>query len=451
MPGPAGLGKPRSGVTYIAGMTRIAMNSEEKFSRSLFEICQAMVSSLEIEEVLDTILELTMGNLQADSGSILLYEKGSDELRMLASKGLPPGVVKRGFVARRGSIAEQVIETNEPAIVNGRPGNWNGGSEHIKPADRIRSAICAPLRAKGQVIGTLNLNRYDGQTEPFGDRDVQKVMILASHAALCIENARLYQSNLEKTRLAAIGQTVAGISHCVKNMLTGLRGGVGLLELAASSQDWGSNGRGLSLLKRNVERISMLVMDMLDYSKDRKVPSRRDASVSLLVQEVFEVTEAKAREKGVELVRDIQPEAERVYVDADQIFRCLLNLVENAIDAAQSEGTRVTARSRLLEADEIASELGEDVDPATLGKTVCLSIVDTGPGIPEDALPSIFEIFFSTKQSKGTGLGLAVTRKIVEEHGGRIRVESGPGRGTAFHMILPERAPHTESTPVVAS
>ena len=418
------------------------MIDEQHFNRSLFEICQTMVSSLELSEVLDTILELTLSNLQADAGSILLYDEESDELRMLAARGLPPGVVSRGFVSRKGSIAERVMENDEPLILNGVAKHASDARKGVKPAKAIRSAICAPLRAKGQVIGTVNLNRYREETGNFDEPDVERVMILASHAALSIENARLYQSNLEKTRLAAIGQTVAGISHCVKNMLTGLRGGLGLIELASEAKDWEANGKGVGLLKRNVERVSMLVMDMLDYSKDRKVPCRRDASVALLADEVFDVADSKARERGVTLQTDIEPEADRVHVDADQIFRCLLNLVENAVDAAERSQASVTVGCRVLGRREIEDVFGEDVECDALGKVVCLSVADTGSGHRAGEPDAHFRrvLLYQAVQGHGPRAGGHAQDRRGARRPDPRRVRGRQGRGFP-HDPARERAP----------
>lgn len=416
------------------------MTQSDVLNRSLFEICQAMVSTVELDRVLDTILDLTMQTLQANAGSILLYEEDSENLRMLAAKGLPPGVMKRGYIPRAGSITERVLATGAPLVVNSTDGSGGGGGNDLTPASAIRSALCVPLLAKGVAIGTMNLNRYGAETPCFEAPDVETVTILASQAAVSIENARLYRENLAQARMAAIGQTVAGISHCVKNMLTGLRGGLGLVELAQEAKNWEALAKGSVLLKSNVERVSLLVLDMLDYSKEKKEPMRRSSLVGRLFDEVAGVVGHKARSKGVKVSHEVAPGAAEAMLDPDQIFRCLLNLVENAVDAIDRDG-EVRMECCVLEAAEYRPILGDGIASEAWGRVVRLTVRDNGSGIAPENLQRIFEPFFSTKQSKGTGLGLAVTRKIVQEHGGRVLIESELGKGTAFHLVIPENDP----------
>lgn len=419
------------------------MSSEHVLNKSLFEICQAMVSALELEDVLNTILDLTLKTLDAHAGSVLLFEKGSEHLRMLASKGLPSRQTQRGYIPRKGSIAEWVIENNRPIIVNKITDIFPDKEEPSeRPADAPRSAMCAPLRAKGEIIGTLNLNRYGDEAVPrFEDGDLEALVILASQAAVSIENARLFEQNMQQARMAAIGQTVAGISHCVKNMLTGLRGGLGILELSQMEQDWDSVSRATTFLKNNIERISLLVMDMLDYSREKK-PARRRVSLHKIVQDVMDVVAYKAEARHVELKQELQIPDNDIQVDSDQIFRCLLNLVENAIDAFEDREGFVRVRVKALDQAQVKRFYWDiSQPPSELGQVYCIEVEDNGSGIPPEHLENIFQPFFSTKDSKGTGLGLAVTRKIVEEHGGRLQVKSTLNEGTSFYMVLPENPP----------
>lgn len=410
------------------------------FNKTLFEICQAMGSSLELAQVLDTILELSLRNLQADAGSILLYESESEDLKMLASRGLPPNVVRRGHISRKGSIAEWVILNNRPVIVNKLSDIFPDVKDQVPSASAVKSALCAPLLAKGQIIGTINLNRYEDEHGLFDEEDLDILVILASQAAVCIENARLHAEYINSARMAAVGQTVAGISHCVKNILGGLFGGLGNLELACEVKDWTSVERALALSKSSSHRISLLVMDMLDYTKEKKIPIRQWMYPEKIIQDVFEICVFKAQTKSATLEKVIAPECTQIFAEPNQIFRCVLNLVENALDALSRHGTvRVTCKP--LEEEKALEIFGPEADLAAYGKIAQLSVSDTGSGILPENLAKIFQPLFSTKESKGTGLGLSVTQKITHEHGGKILVESTLGQGTTFHMILPEKNP----------
>jgi signal transduction histidine kinase len=177
---------------------------------------------------------------------------------------------------------------------------------------------------------------------------------------------------------------------------------------------------------------------MLDYSRE-KTPIRREVHVANLIGEVLDTVAYKAEQKTVTLSKEVAPGCDVICVDSDQIFRCLLNLVENAIDAVGAGDGRVHTQCCPVSQVEARGIFGEDAVLETMGTIVRLSVIDNGFGIDPEHLPSIFLPFFSTKASKGTGLGLAVTRKLVEEHGGKVLVDSKKGQGTAFHLVLPER------------
>ncbi len=305
---------------------------------SLLKISEALGSNLELASVLQTILDLTLQQMQAQQGSILLFDEHQDRLQMLASTGLPTEIVRKG------------------------------------------------------EYHSLDLN------------------------AEC---------------LAAIGQTVAGISHCIKNMLTDVRGGMSLIEIASNSRSWERLDKGHSILNRNIERIASVILDMLDYSKERQ-PRKGCVSLISLVEEVIGSVESEAEMHQVKLEQRLDPDAKMVEVDAQQIFRCLLNLIHNAIEATPKGGT-VWVGS---EQKSNQATLNRLRDPSAKG-AVIIRVGDTGPGIGAEDCKNLFEPFFSTKGSKGTGLGLAVTRKIVEEHGGRIEVDSEPGEPAVFAIHLP--------------
>lgn len=406
-----------------------AAASPEGTSSALLTIGQAMGSSLELREVLPTILDLSLSEMKAQQGSILLFDPKDDQLKMLASLGLPEDVERKGYIARKGSIAEWVIDNNQPLIMNERA----EGKEYRALNDRrIRSSMCVPLQARGRILGTINLNRTVAEYGSFQESELDLMKILASQAAICIDNSCLHEANVKAERLAAIGQTVAGISHCIKNILTGVRGGLSLIDMAQGASDWKLLGQGKDILGRNLERLSSIVLDMLDYSKDRQT-CKSPISLTTLVDEVCATVRSEAQVKAIQFEIELDPAVPTVAADGQQLYRCLLNLAHNALDATPKEGKiwihaeRRTDRSALRR-----------LKNKTAQSTVILRIGDTGPGISMEHRAVIFEPFFSTKGSKGTGLGLAVTRKIIEEHGGHIEVESPPEESAVFAIYLPD-------------
>ncbi len=263
------------------------------------------------------------------------------------------------------------------------------------------------------------------------------------------EIKRLQRELIQIERLSAIGQAVAGMAHYTKNILNGLQGGVYIVNTSLKKDKPDLLRKGWGMVENNVSRISDLVMNMLIYSKERE-PDYVSCSPNDIAQEVYDLMyeTLKARsakldylmkEKGmhpdIKLSKDFDPSIDECYLDPTGAHRCLLNLVTNAIDACTQEPDedkdfRVIIRTR-KEDDGISFD-----------------VVDNGVGMSKEVQEKLFERFFSTKGPKGTGLGLLVTRKIVDEHGGTISFESEPGQGTTFTMHFPCRK---DSSDTIAS
>jgi signal transduction histidine kinase len=237
-------------------------------------------------------------------------------------------------------------------------------------------------------------------------------------------------------RLAAIGTTMAGLSHCLKNALNGLRGGSYVVEKGIEKDEPELLAKGWTIVKSGIRQIESLSLDMLTYAGDR--PLRREPVVPAdILRETLQLYGETAKQQGVELRLDLDERADPVPLDRHAVQRAYSNLVTNAIDACveSDDGDTVLLRSRY----------GTD--------DVVLAVEDDGVGIPEGLLEKVREQFFTTKASKGTGLGLPVVLKIVEQHGGALEVDSTPGRGSTFRMRFPLQAeappptPSTESRP----
>jgi signal transduction histidine kinase len=231
----------------------------------------------------------------------------------------------------------------------------------------------------------------------------------------------LEREKLEAERLAAVGQTVAGLAHGIKNILMGLEGGMYLMESGLRQQHLAKVQDGAHMLRRNMERMSALARNLLDFSRGR-VPKVAMTDPNALVREIVELYGEMARKAGIELALDLTPGLAPAPLDPEGIHTALANLVSNAMDACQmSEKPGRTVRLRTFE------------DRGILG----FEVADDGCGMDYEAKQKVFTTFFTTKGEGGTGLGLLMTRKIVQEHGGRILFESEPGQGAKFTMLLP--------------
>jgi signal transduction histidine kinase len=248
------------------------------------------------------------------------------------------------------------------------------------------------------------------------------LMVAIGHqAGLALENTLFYNDKIQAERLAAVGQTIATLSHHIKNILQGIRSGSYLIDLGLNEKDESIVRRGWTIVEKNQTRIYNLVMDMLSFSKDRE-PALEVADLNETVGEVIELMQPRAEELGVRLEWLPGKDFDGVLVDPEGIHRAVLNIVTNAIDATEGAPNAKVAVRTEWDAD------------GTMARIV---VADNGPGIDEADIPSIFQIFASTKGSSGTGLGLPVSQKIIREHGGRIVVQSRVGQGASFIIELP--------------
>ena len=234
------------------------------------------------------------------------------------------------------------------------------------------------------------------------------------------EIKRLEQQKLDAERLATVGQTVAGLAHTIKNLLTGLEGGMYMVDSGLRRSDAERLTTGWQMLQRNFEKTTSLVKDFLAFAKGR-TPELRPTNPNALAQDIVNLYVEAARMQNVELTFEPQAEVRPAPLDPQGIETCVTNLISNAIDAAAMRPERdgkVVLRTREQE-DELIFE-----------------VVDNGGGMDWEVKGKVFTTFFTTKGTKGTGLGLLTTQKVVLEHGGTIDVDATPGLGSTFRIRL---------------
>ncbi len=347
------------------------------------------------------------------------------------------------FTAESGEVALHIFQEQEPTIV--LTDIKMPGMDGIELLQRIKGknpdAEVIMITGHGDMdlaIQSLKHEATDFITKPINDDALEIALKRAKERISLKAQIKEYTENLERLveekthklieaeRLAAVGQTVAGLAHAIKNITGGLTGGIFVLEKGIELDNKKYLHQGWEMVEGNVRKIKNMAMDLLNYAKERE-PEYQLCDPNRTAKEVFDLMILRAREYGVALHLDLNENLLDFWFDPDGIHRCLLNLVTNAIDACldvscSSKKGEVILRSRKPE-----------------GWAVEYQVVDNGCGMDEETRAKIFHSFFSTKGSEGTGLGLMITKKIVDEHGGAITVESEKGRGTKFSLRLPDK------------
>ncbi len=424
----------------------------------MYRTALAVSHTLDIDQLLGRIMQLIFEWVEADRGCIMLLDPETKELqpkvrrdRKENRRGLSPfsesaekkgtvpfspGGSQQGSAVPRGedkisisqTILDYVMERREGVLTSDarQDDRWDTTASIVRMG--VREAICVPMQGRYDVVGVIYIDTLTPATrltERGGNRFTEehlKLMVAIGHqAALAVEDTKYYSAMVQSERLAAVGQTIAGLSHHIKNILQGIRGGSYLIEMGLSEHDEQVTRKGWHIVERNQKRISSLVLDMLTFSKERE-PEFAAASLNGTVADVIELMKARAEELKVALRFEPDPTIPSLTFDAEAIHRAVLNITTNALDACvERDDGLVTVSTRQLIDDGL----------------VQIVIDDNGAGIPAEDLPQIFNPFFSSKGARGTGLGLAVSQKILKEHGGRILVESRPGEGSRFTLEFP--------------
>jgi two-component system, NtrC family, sensor kinase len=393
----------------------------------MYRTALAVSHTLDIDQLLGRIMQLIFEWVEADRGCIMLVDHETKELQPKVRrdrKALRPD----DKISISQTILDYVMDRREGVLTTDarQDDRWDAAQSIMRIG--VREAICVPMQGRYDIVGVIYIDSLtpatravDRSGNKFTEEHLKLMVAIGHQAALAVEDTKYYSAMVQSERLAAVGQTIATLSHHIKNILQGIRGGSYLIEMGLAEHDEQVVGKGWHIVERNQRRISSLVLDMLTFSKERE-PDFTAAGLNTVMSDVVELIRSRAEELKVELRFEPDPSIPLLTFDSEGIHRAALNVVTNALDACdERENGVVTIATKQL-ADE---------------GLVQVIVSDNGGGIAPENLQQIFNPFFSSKGSRGTGLGLAVSQKILKEHGGRILVESRLDEGSRFVLELP--------------
>ena len=392
----------------------------------MYRTALAASHTLDIDELLGRILQLVFEWIEADRGCIMLLDPETRQLQTKARRDRRAGDTTSMAISR--TILDYELERREGVLTSDAQDDDRFASGHSVVRTGVREAICVPMQGRYDTVGVMYVDTMVPLAESleagqrrFSDEHLKLMIAIGHQAALAVEDTTYYSAMVQSERLAAVGQTIATLSHHIKNILQGIKGGGYLVDMGLENDDFAVVRKGWDIVGRNQGKISSLVMDMLSFSKERE-PDPVPTDLVALVSDIVETVQQRAADAGIAIRWTPPADLPRVVFDPEGISRAVLNVVTNALDAVENRpDPRVDIR---VEIDR----------PAGLVRIV---IADNGEGMTAETLAEIFNLFVSTKGSRGTGLGLTVSRKILREHDGDIRAESSLGAGSTFTLEFP--------------
>jgi signal transduction histidine kinase len=402
----------------------------------LFIIEQEVTAAHDVGELLDRLLRRAMEVLHARAGAILLRERGTDDLYFRSTAGTKGDSVRQMRVSMADGIVGWVASTRQPVVVND-PGADPRHDHKLAQAIGYlpENLICVPLVAQGEggeeVLGVIEL-LDKGEEEGgrgFDEEDMKLLVLIAGQASRAIEIARGKEERLNQSRLASIGQMIAGVLHDLKTPMTIVSG---YAQLMAQTDAADVRGQYVEQILKQFDQMASMTREVLAFARGEVNVLIRKVFMHKFLAELERHLEHELAGKDVRLVIDAGYRG-AAFFDEHKMMRVVHNIARNAAQAMPAGGTfRVATRAE--------------------GDQLVLEFADTGPGIPPEMEGRLFDLFATSGKKDGSGLGLAIVKKIVDEHQGTVSYQSrrGPdpaGTGTTFTVRLPLDKPVSLVTP----
>ena len=436
---------------------------------ALHEVSQTITETWELDQKLQKIVQVVGDIMQAERISLMLVDKKQNRLHIRAAIGLSDNVIKNSYPEIGEGIAGWVAQNGNPLLLQE---DFNDKRfADIQRRSNIHSAMIVPLLVENEIIGVLNVTnttRNSGHSH-FDEGDMALLRTIASETAIAIRNTQLYnelqekykelekansqiketyQQLLQMEKLSTVGQMASSIAHDINNPLGTIALHIYLLKSRIENKE-DPNAEHYGVIEAETDRIAKLVRTLLNFSRKSSHKILKPVDINMLIEETLLLAEYQLRKNKINCEILLSPQIPNALADKGQLMQVLINLITNAMQAMPEGGELIISSAVAIEEDEediLDGEEIEIVDESELidipskeeKRCIRITITDNGIGIPDDALPHIFEAFYTTKEeNQGTGLGLSICRKIIEEdHQGKISIQTEVGVGTTFILEL---------------
>jgi len=411
------------------------LKEENQRLAAVYKFQNMIAAVLDEDELYHKILSALMNVLYASKAYLLIYDLESGKFSPIAGRDEKEVLhsVTRGDI--RNSVVDFVRENRESVLSIDENASISAKFKDLSIPKITTSTMCVPMLGKRQLNGMIyvSLSCVD---EKYSEDDLRLLTVIGHTAGMAVENSRLVEFNLKNERLVATGATAAGLSHYIKNILAGLDGSLNLLKMGISEHDFDIADEALSILSKNHSRLGNLVLDLLNLASEQK-PDFEIYDVNQIIMDVVELVDEQLKKENIKIEIDTQVTPLIAEIDAKGIHRVILNLILNAQEAILSK-KNINDKSKSIGNISISTGFNKNAD------YVLVHVKDNGVGLAPEELKSIFELFVTSKGSVGTGLGLAVSKRIVNAHEGNINAKSKKGKGCTISFSLP--VTHNEMT-----
>ena len=401
------------------------------FYRVFRDVSTVVHSSTDVEEVLELVVWKASEMLDAMGAILRILNLETHQLELGAAYGLGERYISKGVVSKEKTITD-LCKRNKVIIIEDILTDPRVQYPQEAWEEGIRMILDLPLTLRADIVGIIRM--YFAKQRRFSEEELDFVIAITEQCACAIDKARLIETQqarydhlaLQTEKLSALGRMAAGIAHEINNPLGGIL--LYSTNLFKKVPEEGPFKEGLEIIINETMRCKTIIQDLLEFSREKE-PEKTSANFNHTIEKILGMLENEFRLHHIRVETHLSSELPDILVDVNQMHQVFVNLLLNAVEAIQDNGV---------------ISIWSQIDPDQ--RCVRVEIADNGCGIPPEHISKVFEPFFTTK-AKGTGLGLAVSYRIVRNHHGDIKVSSQPGQGTRFTIEIPllKSAPSKEA------